>query len=217
LFNTAQNRGKPDFSYNSVDTGIALGTVGGAVDSGQLPDLSAEKAQFEKDNPLMDNVRVWTAQYDGTVRVSGGVRLVDVMNDARFSPSAKEERSQYKADGVRVAIQQQSKELWSATMGAAEDPEPYRLVQPQLGDIAVKKGDTLYFRVQSNEDGMYDIVAWSPTVEYIANGQPMTFHDANTLNAYRYQAAEDFVLANRQLDLTVPYRSSSPACSTRPK
>src|SRR5207248_6164580 len=143
---------------NSFDSDVPLGNVGGSVNKDIFPDVSADKARLESENPLMDNVRRWVAPYDGVVSVSGAVRLVDIANDPRVSPADQEARRNYKqADGVRVAIQKNGAELWNLSIPAADFIEH---APTGVDGIGVVKGDRIYFRVGSVLDGAYDQVAW---------------------------------------------------------
>jgi RHS repeat-associated protein len=205
-FNNARNTGVPGFSTNSFDSDSPLGNVGGSVSKDILPDVSEDKARLEAENPLMDNIRRWLAPYDGTVRVSGGVRLVDVATDPRFTPAEKEERQNYKqADGVRVAIQHNNSELWTTLIPATDYSEH---LPAGVDAITVKKGDRIHFRLQSVYDGAYDQAAWSPTVEYVSGGTTQSGIDANNLLTSHFQAGEDFVYAGRPVEATVPYRGT---------
>ncbi len=206
-FNSARSTGVAGFSDNSFDTDSPLGDVGLPISQDILPDVSEERTRLETENPLMDNVRRWVAPYNGTVRVSGGVKLVDVMTDPRFTPEEREERQNYKiADGVRVSIQQNNNApFWNIPILATDYSEK---LPAGVDAITVTKGDRLYFRVQSVYDGVYDQVAWSPMVEYVSGGTPLTAIDANNPNAYHFQAGEDFVHAGRPIDMTVPYRGT---------
>jgi RHS repeat-associated protein len=205
LFNTARNTGMAGFSRNSYDSDLPLGAIGGSVDKEILPDVSAARLQLEAENPLMDNVRRWVAPYDGRVRISGAVQLVDFSTDSRFTAEQHQDRLDYKqADGVMASIQLNgAAPLWSQRIEASD----YAEHQPtNVDSIAVSKGDRIHFRVQSVIDGEYDQLAWSPKVEYVSGGTALATLDVNNRNAYRFQAGEDFVIAGRPITMTTPYR-----------
>ncbi|HEX6287738.1 MAG TPA: SpvB/TcaC N-terminal domain-containing protein [Herpetosiphonaceae bacterium] len=182
LFNHLNDHGVPTFTANSADTPVPIGS--GAVDGTDLLPNYDDLYQEQIDAfPLHDTLRRWVAPYDGRIQIGGTVALVEDTSDARSAYQT--------ADGVRVAIQQNGSELWSARIGATD----YAARTPTGVDaLEVTAGDRIYFRVQSVLDGAYDQVAWSPTIAYL--DAPVT-SDVNGLNPYQYQAADDFVLAGR--------------------
>lgn len=187
LFNHIDGSGAPTFTANSADTPVAIGP--GSVDAtGIISNYDALYQQAIDQSPLLDTLRRWVAPYDGQIQISGTVALIQDTSQAR---------SQYQtADGVRVAIQRNGSELWSATIG----PDDYAPRAPSgVSALNVRAGDRIYFRAQSVFDGNYDQVAWDPQISY-RNVQPAL--DANGLDAYRYQASSDFTLAGRR-DMTV--------------
>ncbi|WP_189077520.1 SpvB/TcaC N-terminal domain-containing protein [Mangrovihabitans endophyticus] len=188
LFGRIGPDGAPVYGL-SAQTPVPIGSAPVDTD-GLLGDLSADRAREIESHPLIDTLRRWVAPYDGTVAVSGAVRLV-----ADDSP----DRAAYaKADGVRVAVQQEDAELWSELIGPAD----YADHTPTGVDaVTVHRGDRLYFRVQSRFDGAYDQVAWDPQVRY--TGVPATT-DVNGLDPYAYRASADFTLGGRTGTVTVP-------------
>jgi RHS repeat-associated protein len=192
LFGYLNAAGSPTFSANSFDTPVPIG--GGAIETQDLlenPDaIEAERA---KNFPLLDTLRRWVAPYDGVVSINAPVRLIE---------DTSEERAQYanKADGVRVAIQLEGGELWSTTIGK----DDYTQKTPVgVDSIPVRKGHSLYFRVQSVYDGAYDQVAWDPEITYV--GVDTTRTDVNDLHEYRYTASNDFTFVGRGVStVTVP-------------
>lgn len=182
LFNHLNAQGVPTFTANSADTPVPVGS--GAVDGTDLIPNYDDLYQEQLDAfPLHDTLRRWVAPYDGRIQIGGTVALREDTSTAR---------SQYQtADGVRVAIQQNGNELWSARIGETD----YTPKTPTgVDSLPVKAGDRIYFRVQSVLDGAYDQVAWNPSIAYV--GAP-TDTDVNGLDPYRYGAANDFVLAGR--------------------
>jgi RHS repeat-associated protein len=160
-----------------------------AVDpTGLLPDLSEAREQQIDTFPLLDTVRRWTAPYDGVIDVAGTVSLL-VQPDPDVTP-----------DGVRVAIQHNGEELWHTSI-AADDAAPK---QPVVSGRTVRKGDRLYFRLQSSPDGRtdadgrHDQVVWDPTISYRADSFPVTAIDPNLYDPLHYQASQDHVLTGRR-------------------
>lgn len=185
--------GQPQFvPGDSSDTPFPILDLGAINAEGLIDDVSyAQLYETKIDTfPLMDAVRRWVAPFDGQIRISGGVRLIE---------DTSPERADYQtADGVRVAIQRNAAEVWAQRILATD----YTVRTPIGVDaITVRKGDRIYFRVQSIFDGAYDKVDWLPTIEYV--GTTATT-DVNGLNPYRYNALEDFVYAGRALGTRVP-------------
>jgi RHS repeat-associated protein len=145
----------------------------------------SDRQQAIAQNPLQDIVRMWQAPYSGTINVTAPVQLL---------ASADPDRASTPADGVRVAVQLRGAEIWSQTIGA----DDYSVHQPTgLTGLAVQKGDRIYFRVGSIENGSYDSVNWTPVIDYV--GQDLTAADANGKTLYHFDAGKDFVLSSGQL------------------
>ena len=188
LFNHIED-GIPVFTPDSGDTPHPV--VAGAADTdGIIQGLENLYEEMIDNNPLIDSVRVWTAPFSGTVTISAPVNLV---------PINTEEREKYTtADGVRVAIQKGSQELWQTDI----DAEDYSVKIPHgVDSVQVSAGEKIYFRVQSVFDGSFDIVNWHPEITYINEETKL---DANLMDIYSYDSNRDFVLAGRKGDITVP-------------
>lgn len=139
-------------------------------------------AEVLTDNyPLVDTVRRWVAPWDGRVSISGEAALAGAPGCDQYAA----------ADGVRLAIQHNDEELWSARILPDEGPASPR----DVSQVQVRAGDRLYFRAQSVQNGACDEVAWDPVIVY-RNGRALT--DVNLLDPYRYSVSEDFVLAGRR-------------------
>jgi len=181
-FNHLDANGNPYFSLNSSDTDVP-------IDSGQInpslqPDLSNIEAQIRAQAPLQDVIRRWVAPWSGQVKVEGNVQLLQPANSST-------------GDGVRAAIQHEGSELWSATIPGGD----YAPRTPSGVDaINVNRGDAIYFRLQSVDDGASDQVSWDPMITYL-NVTPTL--DANGLDVYQYQASKDFTLGGRSGSFTV--------------
>lgn len=188
LFGRLDANGQPAYGANSLDTPVPVGA--GAVSGTIVGDQTAEFQRQVDNSPLLDGVRRWVAPFDGTVRVDGRVRLV--------ADNGPERAAYTKADGVRVAIQHKDTELWAQRIG----PRDYLEFAPTgVDSIAVRKGDAVYFRVQSILDGKYDEVAWDPRISYL--GVPAGT-DVNGLDNSTYQASRDFTLGGRPSLVTAP-------------
>lgn len=188
LFGHLDASGRPTYTNNSQDTPVPVGP--GAISGTIVGDQTEEFQQLEKSFPLLDSVRRWVAPYDGTVKVDGRVKLIE---------DTSPDRAGYrKADGVRVTIQHEDDELWAQRIG----PDDHIEFAPSGVDaIQVRKGEVLYFRVQSVLDGMYDAVAWDPQISYTGAGAST---DVNGLDDNVYRASTDFTLGGRSATVTAP-------------
>jgi len=182
-FSHLDANGDPVFEPTSANTPMPL-AAGNADGGGLIGDYEPLFQDQVDQQPLVDVFRRWMAPFDGVVRISGGARLV--------SPNASE-------DGVRVSVQLNGGVLWATRIpagdGGTHDPTG-------LDAVPVRRGDRLYFRLQSVFEGSADEVEWDPEIRYM--GSPVS-PDANRLDVFRYRASEDFVLAGRASRAAVPY------------
>ncbi|MEH0152860.1 SpvB/TcaC N-terminal domain-containing protein [Limibacter armeniacum] len=138
-----------------------------------------EKEEAIDENPLHDIVRVWRAPYDGRIKVTAPAHLIPPSEPA---PAA---------DGVRLSIEHNGKRLWDAQLGAGSS----EVLEPtNVNNIKVSKGEQLYFRVQSIENGEADQVEWAPQISY--RGEDEERVDANGKRVFVFDAEEDFVLSS---------------------
>jgi RHS repeat-associated protein len=176
-FNYLDEDKLPRFSTDSSLTAVPISDQG--YDPSLLPDDADLEARARQQFPLVDTVRRWVAPWGGGVRVTGPITLADGAS----------------VDGVRIALQRNGTELWSTTIA----PGSTAAVSPPADLIPVSRGDRLYFRVQSVDDGGRDAVNWAPIVTYQGPAgedlgpQP----DANGQDAWSYSALDEFTLAGR--------------------
>jgi RHS repeat-associated protein len=172
-FNRLDTNKQPFFAPTSAGTAVPI--TDQSISSAVNVDDSAYEAAARQRFPLQDTLRRWIAPWDGTVAINAPA----VLRNAADSP-----------DGVRVAIQKNGGELWSATIPkGATGPRV-----PDIGSVPVAKGDRIYFRLQSVDDGAADAVDWDPIVTY-TNLEPAL--DANGLDVSRFVASEEFTLGGR--------------------
>ncbi len=178
LFNVLDNNGTPTFIANSATSAYPIGPA--AVDGAAVAiDFAELLDDLITTAPLIDNLRVWTAPFSGTVDISGSVQLI-----ADTSP----ERADYTtADGVRATIELNGVQLLIEDISATD----YVARPTNVTALTVAKGDQLYFRVQSNFDGRFDQVDWAPSVNYTNFPSDV---DANGLSATTYVSSNDFAL-----------------------
>ncbi len=161
--------------------------VGEAV-SEDVIDRAAQEAEQQEaidQNPLHDVIRMWRAPYSGTVSISGALQRIVDLGD--------EDRQEEPVDSIRVAVQLRDTELWSRFIDA-DDTTPY--TPAGVTSLSVQKGDNLYFRVGSVDNGSYDQINWSPEITYI--DEQLKDIDANGLAINRFTALEDFLLTSPQ-------------------
>jgi RHS repeat-associated protein len=189
LFNRLVN-GVPTFTPDSAQTPYPIGPAAVAANliASQQAALSAK---LDAANPKVDTIRRWVAPFAGTITITAPFNLVQDTSQARANYAT--------ADGVRVAIQLNGAELFAAVIG----PSDYAVKTPTgVTNVAVQKGDILYFRVQSVNDGAFDQVAWTPQIAY--QGVPATL-DSNDFNPYAYDEFKDFTLQGlRQAMVVAP-------------
>ncbi|MEJ2637393.1 MAG: sugar-binding protein, partial [Calditrichia bacterium] len=164
-FNHGESGDQITFSTNSADTSVPMDT--GTLDPSVLPDLSAVEAQQRAQAPLEDTLRRWIAPWDGQVSITGDVALlpntpapVVISGTVSVTPPASGNPT---GDGVRVAIQHNGDELWSQLIDGG-DYAPY--TPTGVSNLTVSRGDHLYFRVGSRDDGASDLVSWDPQITF---------------------------------------------------
>lgn len=67
----------------------------------------------------------------------------------------------------------------------------------QQGELYVRKGDKVYFRVHSNQAGLNPVVNWNPKVEYIDTNLT-TITDVNGTTPYSSSYSDGFILSSPQ-------------------
>ena len=157
--------GKPVFEVSSDGTANPLhvsGNIELSFDSENAEEMAELQKQLQekqeqkaKESPLQDIVRVWCAPFEGTIEIGGTVKLVQ-----KEGTTLSDNR-----DGVYVSIQKNGEYVMSPShLGDGETVDA-------TGSCGVKKGDKIYFRVQSGNqkfaNGENDVVLWTPTVTYV--------------------------------------------------
>ena len=148
----------PTFTESSADTPSPI-IYSGKIDTSVITVSPEEQQEAIDASPMEDIVRVWQAPKDGTVAISGKVRLIQ--------PTGEYDTEEYaKADGVHVSIQKGSIVYWSRSIGKSNAAWH----DAKVANLTVLKGDRIYFRVQSGRslmsNGSFDQVEWSPTITY---------------------------------------------------
>ncbi|HEX2609086.1 MAG TPA: SpvB/TcaC N-terminal domain-containing protein, partial [Flavisolibacter sp.] len=149
-----------------------------------------EKDRLERENPLNDIVREWTAPYTGTVKLSAPVRLLPCNNEM-----AQDEA----LDGVVVSIESEDRILWTDSILPGDQSWHY----PTGVDNILVGGDgigRIFFRVSSRYNGSCDKVLWAPEISYSTlnyaeslQAADTTEKDANNLPLYKFSVSKDFL------------------------
>ncbi|WP_295795219.1 SpvB/TcaC N-terminal domain-containing protein [Mucilaginibacter sp.] len=182
-FNHLDANGDPVFELTSTRTPSPISPVGGIDKQFLAPDLTLQQMQ-ETNFPLQDAIRVWQAPFDGQVSINAPVQLLNTLS------SGVADRKQ---DGVRASIQVSGNVVWSTAIPAGD----FGIKNPTgVTNLNVKKGQRIYFRVQSVYNGNGDVVSWNPTIDYQNALIPAT--DANHRMSAHYNATDDFILDNKK-------------------
>jgi RHS repeat-associated protein len=181
FFNHLDTDGNPMFTTSSGDTPSPMQSSSG-IDNSIIENDPAVLQKAIDDNPLHDVVKVWIAPFDGTVNINAPLTLIQDTSATAKSYTA--------ADGVHVAIQHKGTELWSSTI-SANDFTPK--IPTGVNAVTVKKGDHIYFRVQSIFNGAYDQVHWIPEITYSSHVPGL--NDANGQPIYQFHSDKDFLMS----------------------
>jgi RHS repeat-associated protein len=179
-------------TFTPTSTGTPSPIFAGVTITRDLMDavaLAKEREDAINNNPLQDIVRMWQAPYSGTINVTAPLQLLQ-SNDP--------DRASTPADGIRASVQLKGSVLWTGNISA----DDYGVHQPTgLNGLQVQKGDRIYFRIGSIENGSYDSVSWAPVIDYV--GKDLQVADANGKTLYRFAATKEFALSSVQT-LTPP-------------
>ncbi len=172
--------GNPTFDVSSDGTPVPINVTTTTLPaSQQITDLEAQR---RAQSPLQDTLRRWVAPFNGTIAIDAPATLDPTPVPGVTNPP-------YTGDGVRVAIQHNATQLWTSTLNT-----PGGTASPTgVSAINVAKGDRIYFRLQSIDDGARDQVRWDPRISYTFSA-PV---DVNGLGQSAYHASDDFTLAGR--------------------
>lgn len=128
------------------------------------------KEELEKKNPLHDVVRTWTAPYSGDIFIKHQYKLLENNTPERKDYTTNDGKE--KADGVKLYIQHRNIPIWKTEIGAKD----HRLNNEEHS-FRVNKGDVVYFRISSNEDGNFDETHWIQHISYTAISDTKDIND----------------------------------------
>lgn len=199
--------GSSSASPNFIEAGSVNGNVQGDI---QPID---EEANMRNENPLHDVVKVWTAPRDGSYRIESSVVTLMPLVEP-------EENDEYKKDydGVAIRIEKGNDSNNSTNSGLVF--ENSNILKPSYNEEndeitfgqyitipaqvlnGIKKGQRIYFRVKSKNEGSFDRVEWNPKVTSISgtDGGGIGLGDQIDANGFPYYssaAKEGFILSER--------------------
>ena len=197
----AQGNAVPTFTLNSADTPSPIIYDPAKIDVSVGAVDPEEQAEMLRISPMEDAVRVWVAPKAGTISISGSVSLV--------VPTGDYDKEAYKnSDGVRVAIQKGKSELWNKTITKGDETS----YTAGVSLLSVKKGDRIYFRVQSGatemSNGAFDEVLWHPVVTYtgpeeiMPNGYSTTIYKPEEGALYFASTSLNIAQGNQTVDIS---------------
>ena len=178
--------GVPTFNNSSAGTPNELLSVGEISPSLNFNTYTEEEVdKLKQTNPLHDIVKMWKAQFSGIIKITGALKLI---------PNPDSEATL--ADGVKVSIQKNDEIIWEQTISS----DNYDEIIPDnnnVGHITINRGDKLYFRVHSIDNGFDDVVHWNPEITYLDKDEHLL--DANNLPYFKYNAKDDYLLSNNMM------------------
>ncbi|HOF45390.1 MAG TPA: SpvB/TcaC N-terminal domain-containing protein, partial [Bacteroidales bacterium] len=144
--------------------------------------------------PGHDAVRMWIVPYDGRVVLSGNAYLTADLDSIR--------KGMRILDGVKLSVQQNGIIIQEKVI------QPDSVFLPLEDTLHVQRGDRFYFRMESLDKRLYDKVYWNPRLTYVGLGTDSSsvehYVDANGKSQYAYEAAEDFLVHQKQ-KIYMPY------------
>lgn len=138
-----------------------------------------ERATLEKENPLHDIVRVWKAPYTGTITIDNAVTLNNNPVNGQ--------------DGVDIVVQHNNTEISNRFSLVNTTTQSFSLSR------AVNKGDYIYFRVMSKDNGENDEVNWPCNIYYPSATNPNIPQttDPNGLEYYKFGSGQSKIFTSK--------------------
>ena len=177
--------GIPTFSPSSTGTPSPILNTGTLSISGTT---GITREELERNNPLHDVVRTWKAPVAGRISISHTYKLIEDLSPKRAEYTKNDGTP--KADGVKLYFQHKGNLVWQEDITA----DDYAL-KSKTEELNVQKGDVLYFRVSSKEDGNYDKTFWKPEITYTSLAAAQ---DENSLDLKKY-TIEDILFSSEQM------------------
>lgn len=206
IFNSNQLTSTPDYNIRLFEdsSGASPNQIeAGTIDNQIITILQppGEQDQLKQENPLHDVVKVWTAPRSGNFTVKQSiVKLIP-----HTVPNVEDEDKPF-YDGVIVRIEKgnstnsdnESEIITGTTIELIPDydentneiefEQEETISAVPLNNLT--KGQRVYFRVNSKNEGSYDRVEWNPTIVYSSDKV-----DANGFQYYSSSPSEGFILS----------------------
>lgn len=187
--------GKVKFGY--VDGGVVKYSDNSAITPNPItsdkymvtPDPAEEK-ETRSQSPLMDIVKIWKAPYAGVIKITGNASL-----------------DQGSKDGVKVMVQHSGTELQRS------DLAPGNSMPISITNRTVQKGEYLYFRISSVDNGAKDLANLDAKIDYtqlITSGGNVTIntpYDENFESYYSFDVKKDYLLTSKT-SFSAPFASA---------
>lgn len=203
-----------DVNYSEINLLSPNAIEGGdALDQTAIDELNEEiEEEFQANNPLHDVVKVWIAPAPGDYEINPFT--------VSLSPlSLPNEEDEYLLDydGVRVSIELGNAnstgtagEIWGEILDPVDvngnvDFDISVTKSTAITLNGLKKGQRVYFRVNSRAEGSYDRVEWTPSIEFLETPNRV---DANGLSYYTSDADEGFVMSGNSF-VSIPEGSTA--------
>ena len=167
FFNHLGEDGIPVFKPSSEGTANPIWGSNASLSDAFTPNYEAERDSLEDEYPLNDAVRMWRAPFDGRISINSVIKKLNA-----------------DGDGVLFSIQHDNRVLHSDSLKKAES-------KTYTNSIDVRKGNCLYFRLQSIYSGVADEVEWNPTIKYESVKIDTTRYLGRDLTVY--DSRKDFI------------------------
>lgn len=210
IFNSNQLVPEPNYNERIFmgSSGATPNHIQAGIVSGQIQEILQpidEEDILLNENPLHDVVKVWTAPRDGNYVINSSTVTLQPLVEP-------DDNDEYKADydGVIIRIEKGNSNnndnaadiianttrelipIYNETTDEVTFGQSATLPSTTLNGLV--KGQRIYFRVHSKNEGSYDRVEWNPSVSYISS---IDKTDANGFLYYSSSASEGFIVSQK--------------------
>jgi len=142
---------------------------------------------------LHEAVRLWIAPRDGNISINSPIKLIE-------DTSYNRQQSHY-VDGVKYRLQKNGADFYIDSI--AKDDYNTKILQ--YNNLAVNRGDRIYFRLQSKTNIRFDNVKWAPTIYYLGKDTNILDADSKPINIFK--SSDDLLLSTQQ-NIDMPLQGS---------